>query len=232
MARQPEAQQPAMALKRKGPLSVLWSRPVLIFVPVLALMGFAFQQADRESVRFQECVAAGVTSQRAHLCMDSAAAQEALMLDAYGYPYWLMPGAPERQVDEAVGALCRVFSRGRDGVGRTDCACALEEMRAGLPEAEFAVLAQSLETHPEGDVVVSIRADLSTRLEALLADPEATAPADIDGTPVSLPAGFEFATVVADQWRRLVGDIVALDAQAPDRISAGFTGALDACVAN
>lgn len=221
-----------MALKRKGPLSVLWSRPVLIFVPVLALMAYAFQQAERESGRYQACVAAGVTPQRAHLCMDSTAAREAMMLDAYGYPYWLMPGAPRRQVDEAVGALCRVFARGREGVRRNDCACALESLHATLPQAEFAILAQALEAEPEGDVVVSVPADLSTRLEALIADPEANVPPDVDGAPVSLPAGFAFTSGVADQWRRLVGDIVALDEAAPARLAATFDDALAACLAN
>ena len=218
-----------MALKRKGPLSVLWSRPVLIFVPVLALMGYAFQQAESESVRFQTCVAAGVTPQRAHLCMDSTGAREAMMLDAYGYPYWLMPDAPRRQVEEATGALCRVFARGREDMQRNDCACALDSLHASLPQAEFAVLAQALEAQPEGDVVVSVPADLSTRLEALIADPEGNVPAEIDGTAVSLPAGFAFTSASADQWRQLTGDMVALDDQTPERLKAAFDGALDTC---
>ena len=221
-----------MALKRKGPLSVLWSRPVLIFVPVFALLAFAFNQAEREADRFQSCVAAGVTPQRAYLCMDSASAREAMMLDAYGYPYWLMPGAPQRQVEESVGALCRVFTRGRDDVQRNDCTCAVESLHAALPDAEFAVLALALETHPEGEVVVSVPADLLTRLDDLIADPEANVPADVDGAPVSLPAGFTFTTSAADRWRRMVGDIAALDEASPDRLAAAFDSALDACRPN
>lgn len=220
-----------MALKRKGPLSVLWSRPVLIFVPVLALLLIAFQQADRESARFQDCVAAGVTPQRAYLCMDSTAAREAMMLDAYGYPYWLMPGAPRRQVEESVGAVCRVFARNREEIRRDHCACALETLHADLPSAEFAALAQALEAQPEGDVVVSVPSDLLEQLEALVADPHGNAPDDVDGAPVSLPAGFAFASGVAGQWRRMVGEMVALDDQAPGRLISAFDGALATCSA-
>lgn len=219
-----------MALKRKGPLSVLWSRPVLIFVPVFALLGYAFQQAERESTRFQTCVAAGVTPQRAYLCMDSTAAREAMMLDAYGYPFWLMPDAPRRQVEEAAGALCRVFARGRDGVQRNDCTCALDSLHATLPQAEFAVLAQALETQPEGEVVVSVPTDLATRLEALITDPESNVPAEIEGATVSLPAGFAFTSVAADRWRQLTGEIVALDDQTPARLKTAFDSALDTCL--
>ena len=220
-----------MALQRKGPFSVLLSRPVLIFVPVLALLAFAFQQATRETERFQDCVTAGVTPQRAYLCMDSVAASEAMLLDAYGYPYWLMPDAPNRQVEEAVGAICRVYSRAREGIRRNDCTCALDRLHVELPEAEFAILAQAIDTQVEGEVVVAIPADLLSRLEALIADPTANAPDDVDGTPVSLPAGFAFTTSVADQWRRLVGEVMALDDEAPARLVGSLEQALDGCSA-